>query len=599
MRNMFRIVFVCAVILATASVVLTQQPGARGAAPAATATKAPSATAAKAPAAAAASDWGTFGGSNARSNANMAATKITAANVGTMVRQQVMISAPIDAGLIYLKGVRVNGAAHDVYFGTTNLGHTVAIDAAAAKVLWEFTPAGFDDATAMVPKQGDPDGNPFNGAKQITNSTPVADANRQFIYAASSDGKVNKISIATGKGVWSTAVTKLPKIEKMDSPLSFVNGKVIVPTAGYVGDMGPYQGHVVVLNSTTGAIEHVWNSLCSDRLEVMDPRSCPFKQSAIWGRAGIVVDPATGNLLFATGNGNYDGKTAWGDALIMLDPTASKMLGNWTTSDNARLNAADADLGSTSPVLLGNGYIAQGGKDGTIALLTMDILKGDTAHQGGELQMVPTTPPAGAATKGAQLLSASATAKIDGTTYLFVSQGGRGGGGTTAWTLGADHKLTEAWKNNTGGNSPFYANGLVFIYEATVAAAPRGAGGPGGPGAGALPTPPVQGAPAAAPAHAPSGHVRIFDAKTGTPVATLDAGTGHWNSLIVADNRIALPEGAISGFGGGGGGGRGGGRGGPGGAPGAPPAPAAPPAPVAPAAPAPIPTGIVNIWRLP
>ena len=79
--------------------------------------------------------------------------------------------------------------------------------------------------------------NPF-GAKQITNSTPVADANRQFIYAASSDGKVTKISIANGKAVWSTAVTKLPKIEKMDSPLSFVNGHVLAQTAGYGGDAG-------------------------------------------------------------------------------------------------------------------------------------------------------------------------------------------------------------------------------------------------------------------------------------------------------------------------------------------------------------------------
>ena len=54
--------------------------------------------------------------------------------------------------------------------------------------------------------------------------------------------------------------------------------------------------------------------------------------------------------------------------------------------------------------------------------------------------------------------------------------------------------------------------------------------------------------------------------------------------MIVADNRIALPEGAISGFGGGFGRGRG--RG-------------AAPAPAEPAAPATPPQGIVNIWRLP
>jgi outer membrane protein assembly factor BamB len=485
-------------------------------------------------------DWPTFGGDNTRTNANMAPTRITAANLGTMVRQQVTISAPIDAGLIYLRGVQINGAAHDTFFGTTNLGRTVAIDAKDGKVLWEFVPAGFDETGAMNPQRGA--GNPF-GAKQITNSTPVADANRQFIYAASPDGKITKIAIADGKGVWSMAVTKLPKIEKMDSPLSFVNGHLLAPTAGYVGDAGTYQGHVVMLNAGTGAIEHVWNSLCSDRLELMDPATCPQLQSAIWGRAGIVIDPATGNLLFATGNGSYDGKTSWGDALIMLDPNATKMVGNWTPTNNEELNRRDLDVGSTSPVLLGDGYIGQGGKDGTIRLLTMDIIKGADAHRGGELQVVPTP-------GSAQLLSASATAKINNTTYLFAAQGGRGGGGTTAWTLGADHKLKEAWKNTTGGNTPFYAGGLLFTYNAQA------------------------------------GGVQVFDAATGAVAATLASGPGHWNSVIVADNRIALPEGSISGFGGGFGG-RGRGRGAPAAAPTEPAAPAAPP------------QGIVNIWRLP
>src|SRR4030095_8204963 len=135
----------------------------------------------------------------------MAPTRITAANVGSMVRQQVTISGPIDAGLIYLKGVQVSGASHDVFFGTTNLGLTVAIDANDGKVLWEFVPPNFDEAAALSPEQGP--SNPV-GAKQITNSTPVADSNRQFIYATSADGKVTKISIADGKAVWAPAVPK-------------------------------------------------------------------------------------------------------------------------------------------------------------------------------------------------------------------------------------------------------------------------------------------------------------------------------------------------------------------------------------------------------
>ncbi|MEO8313661.1 MAG: PQQ-binding-like beta-propeller repeat protein, partial [Pseudomonadota bacterium] len=330
-------------------------------------------------------DWLTFGGNNARSNANMAPSKITAANVGAMVRQQVQISAPIDAGLIYLKGAQVKGASHDVFFGTTNMGRTVAIDANEGKVLWEYVSAGLDEAaafTAMPPPAG---GVPV---KQITNSTPAADTNRQFLYVASPDGKVAKISIADGKALWSTAVTKAPRLEKMDSPLSFVNGKVVVSTAGYVVDQKPYQGHIVVLDAQSGAIEHVWNSLCSDRVELMDPNSCPAAQSAIWGRQGIVIDPANGNLLFATGNGPWDGKTSWGDALIVLDANASKMVGNWTTTNNAELYAKDLDMGSTAPALLGDGYYAQGGKDATIRVVHWDAIKGTAPHQGNEVQIV-------------------------------------------------------------------------------------------------------------------------------------------------------------------------------------------------------------------
>ncbi len=497
-------------------------------------------TAAAVPASGAARDWPTFGGSNARTNANMAATKISAANVGSLVRQQVMISAPIDAGLIYLKGVKVNGASHDVFFGTTNVGRTVAIDANEGKVLWEYAPPGFDEKAAAT---GTAMGSRGLIVKQITNSTPVADANRQFIYAASADGKVTKISIADGKAVWSTAVTRMPNMEKLDSPLSFVQGNILVPTAGYVGDTPPYQGHIAVLDAKTGAIRKVWNSLCSDRAELLDPASCPQSQSAIWGRAGIVVEPGTGNLLFATGNGPWDGKTAWGDALIMLNPGATKMLGNWTTTNNEELNKKDQDVGSTSPVLLGDGYIAQGGKDGTVRLLNMNVIRGAAAHQGGDLQVVEVP-------GKTQLLSASATAKIGTTTYLFASTGR---GGTTAWTFGADHQLKEAWNSKTGGNTPFYAGGLLYIYDP----APRGA------------------------------KLHVFDAVSGKSVADLDTGSGHWNSAIVADDRIAMPEGAISGFG------FAGGR-----RPGAP-ADTAAAAPAPPPPPQGIPPGIVDIWRLP
>jgi hypothetical protein len=41
----------------------------------------------------------------------------------------------------------------------------------------------------------------------------------------------------------------------------------------------------------------------------------------------------------------------------------------------------------------------------------------------------------------------------------------------------------------------------------------------------------------------PGGGLRVYVPTTGKEVATLECGRGHWNSPIVVDGRIALPEG--------------------------------------------------------
>ncbi len=41
----------------------------------------------------------------------------------------------------------------------------------------------------------------------------------------------------------------------------------------------------------------------------------------------------------------------------------------------------------------------------------------------------------------------------------------------------------------------------------------------------------------------PGGALRIYDPSTGAQLGNLSCGSGHWNSPIVADGRIALPEG--------------------------------------------------------
>jgi outer membrane protein assembly factor BamB len=486
--------FVAAALLQVAPPVYTQARGAAQARPPAAAGSNP------------ALDWPTFGGSVARTSGSTAPTRIDASNVGSLVRQQVTIDGIVDASVIYLHGAQVSGAAHDVFFATTRFGVTMAIDATSGATLWRFVPPGFDATTAP---------------REITNTTPTADANRQFLYATSSDGNVVKLAIADGKPVWTTSITKLPSKEKIASPVTVYQGHVFAATAGFVGDAPPYQGHVAVLDAGTGQIQHVWNSLCSDRHEIIDPASCTATRSAIWGRAGVIVDTATGNLFISTGNGPWDGQTSWGDATIELNENATEMLGNWTTTNNEDLQRRDLDIGSTSPVLLGDGYIAQGGKDGTIRLLTLDVMKGTAPHRGGELQVVETP-------SKAQLLTAPATIRVNGTLWMFAADRG----GTAAWTFGGDHLLKEMWKNTNGGTSPVVAGGLLYVYDP---GATGGIGFGGRGGAAAAPAPPM-----------PTGALHVYDAATGKLITTLECGAGHWNSPIVVDGRIALPEGTAN-----------------------------------------------------
>jgi hypothetical protein len=424
-------------------------------------------------------DWTRFGWDVGRSNVMPGTTGITSANVASLRRQQVTIDGTVDASPIYLHGAHVKGGTHDALFVTTSYGKTLAMDADSGTVLWEFTPAGYGG---------------WAGGYRVTTATPVADPGRDYIYAASPDGHVQKLAVADGHVVWSTAITRLPTREKIASSLNYYNGSVIAVTSGYLGDDQPYQGHVAMLDAGTGAVTHVWNSLCSDQRQLIDPASCGESDSGIWGRAGAVVDSTTGNIYVATGNGTWDGRADWGDAVIVLSPDLSRMVGNYTPTNTAQLNDGDTDVGSTAPVLLGGGFAAQGGKDGIIRLLDASVLQNAAAHKGGELQVVQTP-------GKADLFSAPAVQRNGTSATMYVADGS----GTAAWRFDGS-RLQQLWSNGNGGTSPVLAGGLLYVYD-------------------------------------PSGSVRVYQPDTGQQLANLECGSGHWNSPIVADGRVVLPEG--------------------------------------------------------
>jgi len=423
-------------------------------------------------------DWTRFGWDARRSNDDPHATGITAANVRSLVRRQVALPGTVDSSAIYLHRVSVRGARHDTFFVTTTYGITLAIDATSGKILWRWTPPGYSH---------------WAGSAQITTATPVADPSRKWIYTASPDGRIQKLTVASGHPVWRRLITKLPSREKVAASLNFTGGHVIATTGGYIGDTPPYQGHVVVLAAGNGRLLHIWNSLCSNAHFLLYPPACSASDSAIWGRAGAVVAPGSGKLLVATGNAPWNGSTDWGDAVLVLSSKA-KLVGNYTPTNTDELNTDDVDLGSTSPVYLTSKLIAQGGKDGKIRLLSLAQLRGTRPHKGHELQIVSTP-------SGTDLFTAPAVWRSGKRIWLIAADGGA----TQAWAL-RDGRLGSVWLSGIPGTSPVIAGGLLYVYD-------------------------------------PNGGLSVYQPASDQLVTTLDAGGGHWNSPIVADGRVALPEG--------------------------------------------------------
>ena len=374
--------------------------------------------------------------------------------------------------------MKIHGATHDAFFVTTTYGITLAIDAANGKILWRWTPPAYSHLA---------------GSAQITTATPVSDPSRKWIYTASSDGRIQKLTVASGHVVWRRSITREPSTEKIAASLNFANGHVIATTGGYIGDAPPYQGHVVVIAPGNGRLLHVWNSLCSNRHGLLIPSNCPESDSAIWGRAGAVVVPGSGRLLVATGNAPWDGHIYWGDAVLVLSP-GLKLVGNYTPTNTAQLNNDDIDLGSTSPVYLTSRIIAQGGKDAKIRLLSLARIHGTKPHKGHELQSVSTP-------SGSELFTAPAVWRSGKRIWLIAADNG----GTQAWSLSGG-RLHSVWKNGNGGTSPVIAGGLLWVYD-------------------------------------PGGGLNVYELASGNHVTTLSAGGGHWSSPIVTDGRVALPEG--------------------------------------------------------
>jgi hypothetical protein len=431
-------------------------------------------------------DWPEFGLNPQRSDFSPLSTGIAASNIAHLRRITTSLPGTVDSSPVYLHEARVAGAMHSVVVVTTTYGKTLALDANSGRILWTFTPPGYSR---------------WAGSAQITVSSPLIDPDGLYVYATSPNGLIHKLALSNGSEAagWPVSVTRDATHEKLGAALNVDGPYLIVATSGYLGDIPPYQGHVVSIERTSGRIASTFDTLCANRRGPIVPSSCPASDSAILSRGGAVVEPGGRRLLISTGNGPWNGSTDFGDSVIELTVPGLSYRQAYTPTNQEELNNTDTDLGSSAPVLLGQNRVLIAGKDGIMRLLSLSRLDGAAPSRpnrlGGEVQRL-------ALPGGGELFTAPAVWRRSPGTTVFLGDEHA----TAAYAL-IDRRLRLVWQNANPGTSPLFAGGLLYVYDPSA------------------------------------GGVYVYRPRSGRPIAKLPGSPGHWNSPIVADGHVIEPEG--------------------------------------------------------
>ncbi|MGI8762067.1 MAG: PQQ-binding-like beta-propeller repeat protein [Jatrophihabitantaceae bacterium] len=144
--------------------------------------------------------------------------------------------------------------------------------------------------------------------------------------------------------------------------LAVADGRIWVPFGGLAGDCGDYKGRVVAfaLNGSGAPLSYTVPTA---------------REAGIWAPPGPVV-AADGRLFVAVGNGAavHGAPYDHSDSVLELDRDA-RLLDSFSPASWAQDNAADLDLGSQGPALVGK-WIFAAGKSGTAYVLRQARLGG-------------------------------------------------------------------------------------------------------------------------------------------------------------------------------------------------------------------------------
>jgi hypothetical protein len=334
---------------------------------------------------------------NARTGSNTSETILNVANVGGGkfgLQGSHAVDGHILAQPLYMTGLSIGGATHNVVFVATEHDTVYAFDAdnATTPALWTSSLGTPMDATVST------NGwlKPYSPGSTVTcadmfpkagiTSTPVIDpgTGRMYVVAKNLENgayfhRLHVLDVLTGMDVAGSPVTIAGSVAgtgisndggsiAFESPhalnrpgLLLAGGNVYIAFGSHCDDP-PYHGWVFSYSAATLMQTGIFN---------VTPNGA---EGAIWQSGmGLPADDQN-NVYFAAGNGDVDPSnmgTMLGQSIgrLQLQATGLKMTDWWTMPDAVPRNASDIDLQSGVMVLPNPKVLIGGGKDGRIYVL--------------------------------------------------------------------------------------------------------------------------------------------------------------------------------------------------------------------------------------
>ena len=318
-----------------------------------------------------------------RTGANPSETVLNTSNVNVNTFGKLFshaVDGQIYAQPLYVPNVQIPGqGTHNVVFICTEGNSVYAFDAdnaAAWAPLWRVnfgptTSAVFDSVQPQIGITSTPVIDTTSGTLYVVDNTVLNSAsvyqlhaldittgNEKFNGPVTIQGSVS----GTGDGSNSGTLTFNPSLHFQRPGLLLSNGKVYVAFGSHGNDQVPWHGWIFAFSAST---------LQQTSLLCLTPNG---NGGGVWtGGMGLAAD-ASGNLFISTGNGTFDansGGTDYGDSIAKVSTASGLAVSDYfAPSNQSTLDIADADLGSTGPILIpGSSRVVEGGKEGKVFVL--------------------------------------------------------------------------------------------------------------------------------------------------------------------------------------------------------------------------------------